>query len=66
MTHRVFVYGTLKSGFSNHYLLRGCELIGGAATVPTYRMIENGFPVIMPDPEGKPLTGELYASMMRR
>src|ERR1700716_4559301 len=61
MTHRVFVYGTLKSGFWNHYLLKGCEFFGGAATVPTYKMIENGFPVIMPDPEGKPLGGEIYA-----
>jgi len=61
MRHRVFVYGTLKSGFWNHYLLEGCEFFGGAATVPTYKMIENGFPVIMPDPEGKPLAGEIYA-----
>jgi gamma-glutamylcyclotransferase (GGCT)/AIG2-like uncharacterized protein YtfP len=60
MTHRVFVYGTLMSGFSNHYLLIGCEFVGAAATVPTYKMIENGFPVIMPDPEGKPLAGEIY------
>jgi gamma-glutamylcyclotransferase (GGCT)/AIG2-like uncharacterized protein YtfP len=59
MTHRVFVYGTLKSGFWNHYLLKGCEFFGHAATVPTYKMIENGFPVIMPDPEGKPLAGEI-------
>jgi hypothetical protein len=34
MTHRVFIY-TLKSGFWNHYLLMGCEFVGGAATVPT-------------------------------
>jgi gamma-glutamylcyclotransferase (GGCT)/AIG2-like uncharacterized protein YtfP len=60
MTHRVFVYGTLKSGFSNHYLLMGCEFVGAAATVPTYKMIENGFPVILPDPKGKPLAGEIY------
>lgn len=60
MTHRVFVYGTLKSGFWNHNLLKGCEFFGGAATEPTYKMIENGFPVIMPDPEGKPLAGEIY------
>jgi gamma-glutamylcyclotransferase (GGCT)/AIG2-like uncharacterized protein YtfP len=60
MTHRVFVYGTLKSGFWNHYLLEGREFFGGAATVPTYRMIENGFPVIMPDAEGKPIAGEIY------
>jgi gamma-glutamylcyclotransferase (GGCT)/AIG2-like uncharacterized protein YtfP len=61
MTHRVFVYGTLKRGFRNHHLLAGCEFLGGAATVPTYRMIENGFPVIMPDPAGRPLAGEIYA-----
>ena len=60
MTHRVFVYGTLKSGFSNHYLLKGCECLGGAASVSTYKMIENGFPVILPDPQGKPLAGEIY------
>ena len=60
MTHRVFVYGTLKSGFGNHYLLKGCAFIGHAATVPTYKMIENGFPVVMPDPDGKPLAGEIY------
>jgi gamma-glutamylcyclotransferase (GGCT)/AIG2-like uncharacterized protein YtfP len=60
ITHRVFVYGTLKSGFWNHYLLKGREFIGAAATSPTYKMIDNGFPVIMPDPEGKPLAGEIY------
>jgi gamma-glutamylaminecyclotransferase len=60
MTHRVFVYGTLKSGFLNHYLLEGCEFLGNAASVPTYRMIAIGFPVIMPDPKGKPLAGEIY------
>ncbi len=61
MMHKVFVYGTLKSGFWNHYLLNGCKFLGGGAAVPTYKMIENGFPVIMPDPEGKPLAGEIYA-----
>jgi gamma-glutamylcyclotransferase (GGCT)/AIG2-like uncharacterized protein YtfP len=67
MMHRVFVYGTLKSGFFNHRLLDECEFFGGAVTVPTYKMIEtgykvieHGFPVIMPDPEGKPLAGEIY------
>ena len=60
MTHRVFVYGTLKSGFRNHYFLESCELLGGAATVSTYKMIENGFPVILPDPGGRPLAGEIY------
>jgi gamma-glutamylcyclotransferase (GGCT)/AIG2-like uncharacterized protein YtfP len=52
----VSTFGT----FWNHYLLKGCEFFGAAATVPTYKMIENGFPVIMPAPEGKPLAGEIY------
>jgi len=60
VTHSVFVYGTLKRGFRNHYYLEGCAFFGAAATVPTYKMIENGFPVVMPDPEGKPLAGEIF------
>jgi gamma-glutamylcyclotransferase (GGCT)/AIG2-like uncharacterized protein YtfP len=60
MTNQVFVYGTLKSGQSNHHLLKGCKPLGVAATVPTYRMIAKAFPVIMPDRDGKPLAGEAY------
>jgi gamma-glutamylcyclotransferase (GGCT)/AIG2-like uncharacterized protein YtfP len=32
-----------------------------AATVPTYKMTESSLPVVIPDPEGKPLAGEVYA-----
>jgi hypothetical protein len=35
MTHSVFVYGTLKKGFWNNPLLKGCEFFGSAVTVPT-------------------------------
>jgi gamma-glutamylcyclotransferase (GGCT)/AIG2-like uncharacterized protein YtfP len=61
MTHQVFVYGTLKRGFRNHRLLVSCALLGGGATVPTYKMIETSFPVIMPDRNGKPVAGEIYS-----
>jgi gamma-glutamylaminecyclotransferase len=68
MTHRVFVYGTLKRGYPNNPMLEGCEFLGEAVTVltykavtvPAYKMVGTGFPVIMPDPSGKPVAGELY------
>ena len=60
MTHRVFVYGTLKRGYPNNPLLEGSEFLGEAVTVPTYKMVETSFPVIMPDTSGKPVAGEIY------
>jgi gamma-glutamylcyclotransferase (GGCT)/AIG2-like uncharacterized protein YtfP len=61
MTHRVFVYGTLKRGHPNNSLLVGSGFLGEAVTVPTYKMVETSFPVIMPDPSGQPVAGEIYA-----
>ena len=68
MTHRVFVYGTLKRGYPNNPMLEGCEFLGEAVTVltykavtvPAYKMVGTSFPVIVPDPSGKPVAGELY------
>jgi gamma-glutamylcyclotransferase (GGCT)/AIG2-like uncharacterized protein YtfP len=60
MTHRVFVYGTLKRGYPNNPLLEGSEFLGEAVTVPTYKMVRTSFPVIMPDPSGKPVSGEIF------
>jgi gamma-glutamylaminecyclotransferase len=57
---RIFVYGTLKRGYPNSPLLEGSEFSGEAVTVPTYKMAETSFPVIMPDPGGKPVAGEIY------
>lgn len=39
---RVFVYGTLKRGFSNHHFLRGQTFLGMATTVPGYRLFSLG------------------------
>ena len=61
MTHRVFVYGTLKRNNGNHHLLRtGAEFIGIAYTVDPFKMYTVGFPVIRPDPDGKTVAGEVY------
>jgi gamma-glutamylaminecyclotransferase len=66
MTNRVFVYGTLKRWYPNNPLLEGSEFLGEAVTAPTYKMVtckmvETSFPVIMPDPSGKQVAGEIYA-----
>jgi gamma-glutamylcyclotransferase (GGCT)/AIG2-like uncharacterized protein YtfP len=61
MTHRVFVYGTLKRGHSNNPLLAGSEFLGEGVTLSTYKMVATSFPTIMPDPSGRPVAGELYA-----
>ena len=58
MTHRVFVYGTLKRGHPNNPLLAGSEFLGEGVTLPTYKMVATSFPAIMPDPGGKPVAGE--------
>ncbi len=66
-THRVFVYGTLRRGFSNHGLLATSKFIGEAATLRPYWMITTGpFPVLLdhvPDDFGVPalaVVGEIY------
>jgi len=81
MTHRVFVYGTLKKGFWNNPLLKGCEFFGSAVTVPTYSMISVShavitlFPVIRPSENGnacgrperiwKPVIGQTVAGQQQ-
>jgi gamma-glutamylaminecyclotransferase len=63
-THRVFVYGSLKRGCSNHHYLREAKFIGPFVTVPRYRMLESAvpifFPVLLPDPQGRQVAGEVY------
>ena len=66
VTHLVFVYGTLKRGYSNHPMLAtASEFFGDVATINTYRMLtmlhpSGMFPVILDDPNGQPVCGEIY------
>ena len=60
---KLFVYGSLKRGFSNHHFLAGQEFIGDARTVLRFRMFDcGGFPgVVEAGPEGSyPIQGELW------
>lgn len=60
MTELFFVYGTLKRGKGNHDLLGRSKYIGKGITLTKYRAYSSGFPLILPDEEGKPMLGELY------
>jgi gamma-glutamylcyclotransferase (GGCT)/AIG2-like uncharacterized protein YtfP len=58
---RLFVYGTLMQGYGNHRRLGSARFIGGAiSTAATYRMYDGGFPILVDDPLGARVRGELY------
>lgn len=40
--HRVFVYGTLKQGYRNHFLLRGQAFLGERTTEPKFVLYDFG------------------------
>ena len=40
------VYGTLKQGHYNHYLLEGAKPLGTHITEPQYSLFDGGFPVV--------------------
>jgi gamma-glutamylaminecyclotransferase len=41
------VYGTLKGGYGNHYLLQDSEFVGEGKTVEKYRMCISGVPFVI-------------------
>lgn len=67
---KVFVYGTLKEGLSNHGLLANSEFIGKASTLSEYYMVGEGmpFPYVLGrtyefkeiDLKGHRIKGEIY------
>jgi len=57
---KVFVYGTLKKGYSNHGYLLSSKFIGKAYSKNTYTLFNCGFPMAYLNPKGYPIAGELY------
>lgn len=60
---RLFIYGTLKRGGSNHACMAGQRFIAEVATAPHYRMYDlGGYPGLVPvaDGDGLSIRGELW------
>jgi gamma-glutamylaminecyclotransferase len=59
---RIFVYGTLKRGLSNHRWISDQQFITEARTEPVYRMYDcGGFPGMIPVAEdGVSILGEIW------
>ena len=59
---RIFVYGTLKRGLSNHGHLAGQKFLGVARTAPVYRMVDcGGYPgMFTVEKDGLSIVGEVW------
>ena len=58
--HRVFVYGTLKRGFPNHFFIKGQKSLGPAVTVEPYALYEDVHPLVSKQERISPIHGEVY------
>ena len=59
----LFVYGTMKKGFTNHGRLDMTKFLGSAITVEKYAMYsnaENTFPCVIKNDKKYNIKGELY------
>lgn len=62
VVRRIFVYGTLKRGLSNHSYLAGQKFVSDARTQPLYRLYDlGGYPGMVPAPnDGLSIEGEIW------
>ena len=58
---RLFIYGTLKRGCSNHFYMHGQSFIAPAATEPKFRLFNlGGYPGMVPAEDGLSIQGEIW------
>ncbi len=60
MENLVFVYGTLKKGYSNHHLLKNGKFLGEAKTKYKYALYEKVYPYVSHNPKVSNIHGEVY------
>ena len=58
--YTLFVYGTLKRNFSNHYFLRQATYVGQARTVEHYGLYVDEFPFVYASDPVCAIRGEVY------
>jgi gamma-glutamylaminecyclotransferase len=56
----VFVYGSLLGGEGNHHVMRGGRLLGPAATLASYRLVDLGSYPALVEGGSVAVVGELY------
>ena len=59
-TNNLFVYGTLKRGFGNNWILRNSRFIGCGVSEDLFDVYSCGFPCAYPNDDGKRVFGEIY------
>lgn len=59
--HLIFVYGTLRKGYQNHYLLAEAGDLGSARTVALYALYLDDYPYLVKGHSVCRIVGELYA-----
>jgi gamma-glutamylcyclotransferase (GGCT)/AIG2-like uncharacterized protein YtfP len=57
---KIFVYGTLMRGFSNHHVISSCAYLGTARTVEKYSLFVGSFPFVNSGTNVSHIYGELY------
>lgn len=58
--HTIFVYGSLKRDFPNHYFLRDAHFVGLAKTVERYSLYVDVYPFVYPRDSVSLIHGEVY------
>ena len=58
---KLFIYGTLKRGCSNHHYMAGQRFVDVAQTAPLYRLVSMGsYPGMVTADPGRSIDGEVW------